>query len=516
MTADLILFNANVITMDPAFPRARLVAIKNGRILSVAKRDLGCVFQHEETKIIDCKGKTIVPGFIDVHLHLQAFAESLTTVDLRDRNAVRSINHIKSRIREASEGLPPGVWIRGGGYDDFHIQEKRHPNRWDLDGATSLHPVKITHRSGHAHVLNSMALKLVGITRDTPDPPDGIIDRDIETGEPTGILYGMGDWLQREIPPIDENQLKEGIIRANEVLISSGITSFHDVSHRNDIRRWERFENWKKEGIIKPRIAMALGREGLQEIERMEQFKSTAGRTETVIRGIKILVEETTGTIRPSQKELNDIVSHINRRGHQAIIHAIEEGPLEAACNAIEYALREYPRKDHRHRIEHCSLCSPPLADRISSLGIVVVTHPAFIYYNGERYLRTVPEDRRRDLYPIRRFKEKGVPVAGSSDCPVVPPDPVVGIFSAVTRLSETGERVVSEETVDILSALQLYTSNAALAISEEGIKGMISPGRLADIVVLDRDPLLLSPEDIIKVGVDMTIIDGEIVWERN
>ena len=512
--ADLILYNANVITMDPAFPRAQLVAIKNGRILSVGRNKDLDELRQKKTKVINGKSKTILPGFIDVHFHLLAFAESLVTVNLKPQNNVRSISDIQAKIRELSQELPPGTWIRGRGYNEFYLTEKRHPTCWDLDVATSLHPIKLTHRSGRAHVLNSLALKLVGISKETEDLPEGLIDRHIETGEPTGLLFGMGDHLSKTIPPIDHRQMEYGIKLASAELCSSGITSIHDASPRNNFKRWEMLQRWKDDGLLKPRISMILGVEGFNEY-RKNKFSAQVGENQLYPGGVKIIVHETTGQLSPSQEELNDIVFQIHRSGFQAVLHAIEERTIEAACRAIEYALKKMPRSDHRHRIEHCSVCTPSLAKRLASLRIMVVTQPSFIYYNGERYLRAVPSKNLKHLYPIATLIKNGVEVAGSSDCPIVPANPLIGIYSAVSRRAENGESVLPKESISPLEALQMYTNFAAKTTFEETIKGAIAPGRLADLIVLSGDPTELPIDEIKDIEVEMTILNGEIVWDK-
>jgi predicted amidohydrolase YtcJ len=196
-TAELILTNANVMTLDRVLPHAKLVKIHGGRIASVGHdselNKSGC----DNSRIIDCHGMTIIPGFIDAHIHLSSFAESFLTTNIGARNKVRSISDIQTKIRQLSQEQPCGTWIRCGSYNEFYLAEKRHPNRWDLDSASSTHPVKLSHHTGHAHVLNSLALKSTHISKDTPDPDGSTIDRDTETGEPTGLLYGMGDYLSK-------------------------------------------------------------------------------------------------------------------------------------------------------------------------------------------------------------------------------------------------------------------------------------------------------------------------------
>jgi predicted amidohydrolase YtcJ len=512
--ANLIFFNANVITLDPAHPKAQLVAIKNGKILSVTTNDKLKKHKKSDTKVVDCNSKTILPGFIDTHIHLHSFAESFVTLNLGPHNNLRSISGIQRKIRELSQQLPEGTWIRGRGYNEFHLAEKKHPNRWDLDAITTIHPMKLTHRTGHAHVLNSLALKLVGISKETPDPPGGLIERDVETGEPTGLLYQMSDLLSKRIPPLENMQLDLGMKIANRELVSSGITSVQDASSHNGILQWKLFNKWKTNGLLKPRLTMMLGFEGFKE-HRDQNFSTQLNETHFRLGGVKIILDGTTGQFRPNQAELNEMVLNIHQSGSQACLHAIEEYPIEAACTAIEYALKKSPKSDHRHRIEHCSVCPPSLAKRLASLGILVVTQPSFIYYSGERYLRTVPSDQLKCLYPIATLMRSEVTVAGSSDCPIAPPNPLMGIYAATSRKADSGERILPEERITPDEALRMYTEVAAKASFEEKNKGTISPGKLADLVVLNSDPTKLPIDEIKDIDVEMTILDGEIVWDK-
>jgi predicted amidohydrolase YtcJ len=510
----LILFNANVITMDPKLPRAELVAIRNEKIIAVSNNESLIEFKNRNTKVIDCKGKTILPGFIDAHVHLFAFAESLVTVSLEPRNNTHSISDIQTKIREISQQQSPGTWIRGRGYNEFYLTEKRHPNRWDLDSGTTVHPIKLTHRSGRAHVLNSLALKLAGISKETTDPPEGLIDRDIETGEPTGLLFGMGDYLSKVIPPLDYDQIERGIKLADREFCSLGITSLHDASPHNNLDRWKLIQRWKKDGLLKTRVRMMLGKEGFEEYHR-HRFPTQVDENQVSIGGVKTIVHETTGQLSPGQFELNEMVLNVHRSELQAVLHAIEGKTIEAACDAVEYALQKSPRSDHRHRIEHCSVCPSLLAKRIASLEIMVVTQPSFIFYNGDRYLRTVPDSNLKHLYPIATLIRNGVKVAGSSDCPIAPPNPLIGIHSAISRRTERGHSILPEEGIPPVEALKMYTVYAARAGFEENLKGSITPGKLADLVVLNGDPTKLPADEVKDVEAEMTILNGEVVWDK-
>lgn len=513
-TPDLVLINANVITFDPIQPKATWVALGDGKIVGIGTSDDLSLNHPTGVEIIDCRGRTVLPGFIDAHCHVPAYAEGLVSLSLSPREGVLSISDIQCRISEVRSDRAPGTWIRGKGYNEFYLAEQRHPNRWDLDSAASSHPVKLTHRSGHAHVLNSLALDCAGITATTGDPPGGLIDRDPATGEPTGILYGMGDYLSRKIPLLDDAELKRGVALANEKLLSYGITSVQDASSHNGLRQWRRFSQWKERGIFKPRVTMMMGVQSFAQLIR-GSYSSRIEENQLRLGGVKIIVDETTGSLHPSQKKLEEKVLGIHKAGLQVIIHAVEEGVIEAACNAIEHALQARPRHDYRHRVEHCSVCPPHLVRRLHDLGLVVVTQPSFIYYHGDRYLKTVPDDQQQYLYPVGTMLSNGLLVAFSSDFPITDPNPLVGIYAAITRMSESGDIVLEGERVGRTEALRMYTLSAAVANFEEGMKGSVSPGKVADLVVLSENPLVVDADSIKDIQVEMTIVGGQIVWSR-
>ena len=509
---NLIIVNANVITMNPALPKAQGVAIRDGKIQRVARKDRLQDLKNSKTEVVDCHGKTVLPGFIDPHFHFHGFAKSLIALNLGPRNNVRSISDIQDKIRDMCKELPPGSWIRGRGYNEFYLAEKRHPTRLDLDRATHSHPVKLTHRSGRAHVLNSLGLKLLNISKETADPEDGLIDRIPETGDPTGLLYGMGDYLAKVIPPMNNDLMEKGVKEASNELCSLGVTSIHDASPRNNLNRWGMFQRWKENELLKSRVTMALGMKSHDDCQR-HPFRTRLSKNQLDLRGVKIIVHETTGRLAPHQEELNDMVLGIHRSGLQAILHAIEEKTIEAACEAIEFATQKLPKPDHRHRIEHCSVCGPSLAKRIASLGVMIVTQPSFIYFNGDRYLKTVPEQNLEHLYPIATLRKNEVRVAGSSDSPIVPPNPMIGVYAAISRRTEAGKPLSPEQGISPLEALKMYTIDAARATFDETSKGSIEPGKFADLVILNGDPTELPTDEIKDIKAEMTILNGEVVW---
>ena len=513
--ADLILENGNITVPEPGIPGTASVAVRGDSIWLIGnEQEIGQV-KGRSTKVIDCRGKTLVPGFNDAHCHLFSYVHKLLSLDLSPA-AVRSITDIKEVVRRKAQTIPEGTWISGTDYNEFYLQEKRHPTRQDLDEAAPNHPVVLSHRSLHACVLNSLALRLAGITNESEAPEGGIIERDLNTGEPNGILFEMlGHLREKVIPPVDKAELDRGLAEANRRYLSLGITSIGEATHSNDFERWQFYRQMKKSGIIKSRIYMMWGPAS------MKQFKEaglTTGSGDSQLRvgSLKIMLSEATGKLYPSQTELNEVVLEATEAGFQVAIHAIERNSVEAAIIALERAQKQYPIIERRHRIEHCSECPPELSRRLSLLKSVVVSQPSFVYYSGERYLVQVSPETQKWLYAFKSMLDYGVVVAGSSDSPVVPNNPLAGIYAAVTRRAESGQVVSGKEAISAGQALNMYTRNAAYATFEEKIKGSLVPGQKADIVVLSHDPLNTDFTRLKDIAVEMTLIGGDLVYFTN
>jgi len=509
--ADLILCNANVLTLNRRRPRAESVAVKRDKIVWVGRNADIELFTG---KRIDCGGKTVVPGFNDAHIHVMAYASNLLSIDCSPAS-VASIPDIQEKIGRAVQHAPRGTWIKGAGYNEFYLAEHRHPNRHDLDRVAPNHPVKLTHRSLHACVLNSLGLVLAGISVETPDPPGGLIDRELGTGEPSGLLFGMNSYLnEKVIPPLSEKELRRGVKLANRSLLSSGITSVQDATVRNSFEQWGTFRKFKKSGELVPRISMMFGLHALDDLKG-RGLNYGYGDNGLRLGAVKFTLDETRGRLNPCQEELNEGVLRAHQAGFQVAIHAVEEMTVRAAAIALENCLRRSRKADRRHRVEHCSVCPPPLLRRLKAIKALVVTQPAFIYYSGERYLSDVPEAQLPWLYRTGSFLKSGLKPTASSDCPVVPCNPLVGIYAAVTRRAESGQVLSPKEASSAEEALRMYTLAGAYASFEERLKGSIEVGKLADMVLLSADPTGVAPEEIKDIQVEKTILGGEVVWER-
>ncbi|MEE9202383.1 MAG: amidohydrolase [Dehalococcoidia bacterium] len=508
LKADLVLSNARVLTLDPAHPRAGAVAIRGQRILAVGDAAALETVTGPGTHSLDLAGATVVPGFNDAHCHLLGLVQALLSLDV---SSAGSIPEIQRLLRRRAGEVASGDWIVATGYDDFQLREGRHPHRRDLDEAAPHHPVRLLHRTGHAWTLNSLALEWLGIGIDTEEPPGGLMERELDTGEPSGVFFGMADFLRERLPPLGEAELREGVSRASAAFLEAGITSIQDTSQASGPEQWHLFRRLKQEGYLRPRLTMMVGFPHM-DLLADAPISEPPGEEHLRLWAVKLVLEEVTGQLYPSLEELEAQVAQAHSRGYPVAVHAVEQAAVEAATAALERVLGDSPRP-HRHRIEHCAECPPPLQQRLARLGVTVVTQPSFIYYRGDKYLSQVSPEVLPYLYPTGSLLRAGLRVAGSSDAPVVPISPLTGIYAAVTRRTEGGGVVAPDEAVSPEEALALYTTGAAHAAAEEGAKGSIAPGKLADLAVLSADPTAVPPEEIMDIRVTMTILGGQVVW---
>lgn len=508
----LLLYNANVITLKPSLPRASWVSVSDGLIAEVDRGDPPReLFGRRDVRVVDCEGGTLIPGFHDAHCHVLATASALLAVDCSP-GAVSSVVEIGEQLRRRADSSPPGAWVRGAGYNEFYLRERRHPDRHDLDAFVPDRPVRLAHRSGHAHVLNTRALELAGIRSDTPDPVDGVIERDPANGEPTGLLLEMGGYLDGVVPPLTREELYEGVRLFNAQCLSMGITSLQDATHTNTPERWKLVKDIRERGLLTPEVTLMAGAAHLSEFLG-EGLAFGHERDGMRLGAAKIMLTMTTGSLSPSMEELAGIVEGAARSGFPVAIHAVEAEAVEAAVEAIR-RLGQGSTSDLKHRIEHCSECPPWLADRLAGCGITVVTQPGFIYHHGDRYLAEVEDPRQPWLYAIGSLRARGVRVGAGSDAPVAALNPLDGVYASVTRRSSSGVALLPDEAVDAHTALRMHTLDSACAGAQEHVRGSIATGKRADLALLDRDPTAIDVEEIRNAKVLMTVVGGRVAWE--
>ena len=513
MPARLIFHNVRVLTMEPSRPLAEAVAVAGDRLLAVGSEAWVARQRGPRTRLVDGRGLTLLPGFIDAHCHLLSYAASLLSVDCSPR-AVRSIGDIQAALAAAAARAPEGRWLRAVGYDETDLAEGRHPTRWDLDAAVPRHPVRLVHRTGRACVLNSRALTLVGLDASSEEPPGGYMERDPLSGEPTGLLLEMNDVVDAFVPALPYEELSAGVGQAAQAFLSQGVTSIQDATATNGPQEWALFRRLMAEGYLPLSVTLMEGNRHLGELPEADSALPLR-------RGpVKVVIAELGDDLHPGLEELTETVWCVHEAGRQVAIHAVGEAAANAAAQALSNVLRRRPRRDHRHRIEHCGVCPPALARRLAALGALVVTQPSFVYHNGDRYLRQVAAEDLPYLYPLRTLLETGVPVAAGSDAPVAPPGPLSGLAGAVRRLSSGGAAVTPGQAVSVEEALVMHTRAAAYAAFEENERGSLRAGKRADLVLLSGLPVRqagdpLSEESVQHLTVEMTVVGGEIAWQR-
>jgi predicted amidohydrolase YtcJ len=502
--------NASVFTMDPRCPRADSLLVSNDRISWVG-RSSEMPNVHVD-QVIDCAGASLIPGLNDAHIHLLAYAANLRRLNC-DRNHVSSISNLQQLVQARARTTLPEQWIRGTGYDEFFLSERRHPTRHDLDPFTPNNPVRLDHRSFHGCVLNSLGLQEIGITKDTPDPVNGVIVRD-ESGLPTGLLLEMNNFVsQRMRETWDETVLHESIEETSTRLLKWGVTSLQDASPENDIERWETFQRLTQAGALYQRITFMPSVRDLNKFNE-RHLHYLCGSNQLRIGPAKIMLNLTTGGLQPHEEELRQLILQAHQFGSPVAIHSIESESSLLALQILEQNAQLTKTLAYRDRIEHCSEATPMVVNELQRARAFVVTQPGFVYESGERYRDQVAQELQQWLYPINTLLHQKIPVAAGSDAPVASPNPWHGIYAAVTRRDASGTPLNPGQSISLESALALSTSSAAYASGDQENRGILQAGMLADLTLLDRDLTSITPEDLLGCKSTLTMIGGNILWK--
>ena len=531
MYPDLVLTNANVITLDHSKPHCEAVAIKYGVIAQVGSMEAVEKGIRVGTLVLDLDGKTVLPGFIDTHVHLDDFGLTLRTINLEDAT---SVEEVKELLSERVRRTPKGEWVLGRGWTENKLRERRLLTRWDIDEVSRDNPVYFHHFSCHATLLNSRGLEASGIDRHTKPPAGGWIDVD-KSGEPTGFLRSNARFmvpvgLNGVRPRPDLATLREAILIGVNEAVKYGLTAIHVPSADHDEIKVT--QELATEGKLPLRVTLLPKVELLDHVLKLG-VNSGLGDERLRIGAIKIfsdgsLIAKTAAVkehferepensgILNDQKVFSGQIMEANRAGMQIAVHAVGDRAIEAVLDAYEAALKDTPRTDHRHRIEHGSIMSRDLRERAKRLSVVVSTQPELVTRNGDGFQTSLGSRRMAYTYPIKSLLDEGIVVSGSSDCPLTYPDPLKGIWSATTRASEnTGKAITAGERVTVDQAIHMYTVNAAYVGFDEKRKGTIEEGKLADFTVLSGDPYVVGAERIRDIKVEMTIVGGVRVYER-
>jgi predicted amidohydrolase YtcJ len=539
--ADLILVNGKVVSVDSEETVAEAVAVKGGRILKVGSSQEVEAIAMSSAKIIDLTGRTVLPGFVDSHEHVMRRGMMLDWVNCKSP-PMETIQDIIDALAAKAAEKPDGEWVIGNWFDETKLSDGRWPNRYDLDEATYRHPIYLGRAGGHNAVANSLALEAAGISKDTPQPEGGHFGMD-ESGEPTGRLdeRAVMNMVRGRIPQPDEEETVRLLVKnwstIEESLLSWGITTVHEAH----IKAPEALAYQKLDGAGRMRVRVGLMLDGMAPYDgyatsdlARQGLRTGFGWSDSLyVIGVKIGIDGAMGSLtaslrepyandpenyginRVTQEELTREMVALHKTGNRACIHAIGDWAIDIALNAVEEAVKGSPWEEHRHRIEHAGYVRLDQLVRMARLGVAVSASIGFCYPIGDSHIAALGEDRLCGYYPMKGFKEHGIVAGGNSDG-FGENWPITGIAGCVTRRSSGGSYLCREQAVSVMDAIRAYTVNGTFLEGTEDEKGSLEPGKLADMVVLDRDILTVDPLDIINTKVLMTIVGGEVVYERD
>ena len=532
-TADLVLYNGKIITVDDAFSIREAIVVKDGKILAVGTNDLRN--RYSGARAIDLRGRTVIPGFHDTHIHLAG--HSRRYIDLEETT---SVTQLQQQLRERARELGPGEWITGGGWDEYHFKELRKPLRSDLDAAAPDNPVVLTRAGGHSSVGNGKALQLADINRATPDPERGLIERD-SSGEPNGIIRERSDLYTRLVPKDKPADVRGSLLETVRAQLKLGITSVIEAGSSVDPNVVGSFAEWdllyRNHGSELPRASVQVGYPGAAKtgaIKLKEFGRKTGDGNERLRVGSIGEMAADGGFTGPTAWSLEDykgqpgfrgrafftpdqIYANIeagHQMGWQFGIHAIGDAAIAMTVDALDQVLQKYPRNDHRHYLCHFTVLPPERTMQIMVKDkILIAQQPNFTYNLEGRYIEALEGRRLATNNAIATPIKYGIYMAFGSDN--LPIGPMVGLYAAVTRRGESGKVYGPEEAVSMKDSLTMYTRNGAFLTREEKIKGSLEVGKLADMVVLPSDLLNIAPEKLLTLKVDMTIVGGKILYDR-
>ena len=529
--ADIVFVNAKVWTVNAVQPEAQAVAVLSGRILAVGSDAEVKRFVGSQTKVVDVKGKRMLPGFIDNHTHFMSGGFQLQSVDLRYANDEAEFARI---IKERAE-KHPGRWITGGDWDHDRWKSANLPTKELIDRYTPNTPVFVNRYDGHMALANSYALKLAGITKNTPDPPGGTIVKDPKTGEPTGVLKDEAmSAVYAVVPESSEEEMLEAARLALAEARKLGVTSIQDISTASHLRT---YQTLKAQGELTARFFCRLP---ISQWEHLTNsgIKVPFGDEWVRVGSLKAFADGSLGsstalffdpfTSDPSTRGLAmDIVMDgrlekwalaADKAGLQLSIHAIGDSANSIILDLFEKITNTNPKWDRRFRIEHAQHLHPKDFKRFAALGVIASMQPYHAIDDGRWAEKRIGYERCKTTYAFKSLLEHNVKLAFGSDWTVAPLNPILGIYAAVTRRTLDGATPngwIPEQKITVEQSIRAYTIENAYGAFEEKEKGSIEAGKVADLVVLSDDILNIDPVKIEQVQVDMTVLDGKVVWER-
>ncbi len=520
-TDKIVLYNGVVLLLDKDNTQTQAMVVAGDKVLEVGDNTLRARFPN--AKMIDLNGRTVMPGFIDTHVHISGKAERYI-----DLTKVSSIVEIQKLIREKAAQLPPGDWITGYGWSEDTLAEMRRPLIADLDAAAPNNPIMLTRAGAHSAVFSSEALRLAGIDAQTPDPEGGEIERD-RKGALNGIIRERHQEMVGKLIPVATNEeLRPSLVQELQNLFPLGITSIVEASNTVDYySEWQHIYATHRGSLPRAAVQMAYAGD-----DKMSSFglKSGDGDAHLRVGAIKIFADggftgpaayttkpyrgedEYRGKLNMTQGDLRALIRKAHAQGWQLGIHAIGDAAIELVVDYLSEALEEMPRDDHRHYLNHFTI--KPSADAMKTMAanaIAITQQPNFMYTLEGRYTEYLEGQRLQTNNPMRTPMSHGIHVAMSSD--ILPLGPWVGIYAATTRKGMSGAVFGAQEKISRFEALRAYTALGAYLTREENIKGQLLPGMLADFIVLEDNPMVVLDSKLLNMQTNAVFLGGRQVW---
>jgi len=533
--ADLVVFNAKIYTIDSRMPKVEAFAVKDSRFNYVGDSAEAKALIGKSTQTFDAKQMTIVPGFIDCHNHAGG---DILMYEVLVGNPFEvefvTVSSIVDKLRAKAQKTPPGFWIDGYFFDDTKVKDNRQLNVHDLDQVSTGHPVCVHHRGGHTSFYNSKALELAGISKNTPNPMGGTYDRDAN-GELNGRVTDRANDLFKNVgkretftPEQKEQRDRDGLAYISKQFVRYGLTSVHheggdlfslqQVRARGELLHRVSYETSGEllESMIKNGISTGFGDEWIRFGATAEHTVdgSFSERTMALSRPYEGTNPPYSGNITQTQDDLNAWVERVQRAGIQPNCHANGDVAIDMVLKAYERAQQVVPRPDVRPKITHCTLINDDILRRMKALGAVPAPFTSYAYYNADKF-HFYGEERMKHCMAYRSFFDNGIRAAAGSDFSPGPFAPLMGIQGMVTRTGWNGETWGANQRITVDEALQVNTINGAYNSHEEAIKGSITPGKLADFVVLADDPHTHSPDKLKDIEIVETVTGGKAVYQK-
>ena len=523
---DFLLVNGRVLTQDAALPRAEAFAVKHGRFVAVGSNADVRNLATRDTRVIDAANATVLPGFIDCHCHPSGVTE------LYDVNAnLRSVREIQDALRKKVAQTPPGFWVDAYMFDDTKLTDGPL-TRVHLDAVSTQHPIGVHHRGGHTDWYNSYAFSLAGITKDTPDPKGGRFFRDANgelTGRAaelaTGVIERAGK-REQFTPEQERERARLGMQFISKQFAAAGLTSVHDAGASEESIR--AYEDARAAGELRHRAYMMIrgpyaklrdagiytgfGDEWIRVGGRKVTADGSASER-TMRMSTPYVGTNDYGILTMDQQQINEAVEDAHRHNWQMGIHANGDVTIDMVLNAYERVLRQWPHPDRRHRIEHCTLVNPDLLRRIKAIEAIPTPFWTYVYYHGEKW-SNYGDDKVRWMFAHRSFLDYGINVVGASDYGPGPFEPLMALQSMVTRKDYRGRVWGENQKVTVDEAIRIATANGSRASYEEALKGTITANKLADFVILEKDPHDVPPDTIKDIRVVRTVAGGRTTYE--